>query len=104
MAWDLGGAGEAEDVRAGADRVGVEAVVVGALLDEAAVGGVVGVERGVGVVVHVPVVEQEAGPWCGEDEGTECGVERVGEEGGLCVGALVGAEQVEVEARAGCLE
>lgn len=98
--------GEVGDVRAGADHVEVESAVAGALLDEAAAGGVVGAERegAVGADVRVPVVEQEAGPWCGVDEGTGCGAERVGEEGGLCVGALVGAEQVEVEARAGCLE
>lgn len=111
-AWDLGGVGEAEDVGAGDEdegveagvEVGVEAGAAGAHPGEEVWDGVVGVEDGVGVVVHVPGVEQEAGVCHEEGEGIGGGVEHGGVEGGLCGGALAVAGEAEVEARAGCLE
>lgn len=98
------GADEAEDVGVGDEDAGVEAGVGGGHPDGEVWDGVEGVEDGVGVVVHVPGVEQEAGV-CHEDgEGIGGGVEHGGVEVGLCGGALAAEGEAEVEARAGCLE
>lgn len=66
------------------------------LLDEEVWDGVVGVDLGLGVAVHVL---QVVGVVVAEG-----GVGHVGEEGGLDGGAWAGAGVWEVEARAGCLE
>lgn len=99
---------EAEDVDVGDEDVGVEAGAAGAHLGgevwDGTEGAVEGVEDGVGVVVHAPGEEQEAGVCHEEDEGIGGEVEHGGVEGGPCGGALVAAREAEVEAQAGCLE
>lgn len=94
--------GEAEDV--GAVAAAVEAGAEGHRLDGKVWDGVENVQDGVRVVDRVLGVEQEVGAWHEDGEETGGGVGHGGVEGGLHGDALEVAGEVEVEARAGCLE
>lgn len=90
--------GEAEDV--GAVAAAVEAEAEAHHLGGEVWDGVANVQGGAGVVGRVLEAEQEVG----EGEETEDGVARGGAEEGPRGDASEVAGQVEVEARAGCLE
>lgn len=96
--------GEAEGVGAVGEDVEVEAGAEGHHPGGKVWDGLEGVQDGWGPVEHVLGVEREVGVWHGEGEAIGGAAEREGVAGGLHGGALEVAGEVEVEARAGCLE